>query len=402
MAAPSGPAQQSPGRRQGWITGDGSAAARCRITVVGRCRRRTGLTLLELLIVISIIAVLIALLLPAVQSAREQARRTQCRNNLLQIGIALHNYQQAHRVLPPGCVNPTGPIAAYREGSSPGDYRIGWIVQILPWLGHTAHYRQVDFDRPLRSFLTAEARARLDAPRGPAELPEEGSVADGMAAMGAVPQAEILPETELQITDGLYTGAPILFPWLSCPSYPNRRVSPVGRFGLIGNYAGCHASSDTAIDVDNDGLLYLNSSEALDQVPDGSSNTILAGEHLEETAGTAMVAGELVNLVSGGWFSGDRSTLKNGGTRFVRYASTRAWQNLQQPPGLNQPAEPAPEDQATLPAQLRSGGFGSLHTHVNFLLADGSLKSLSYQITPDVLRRLCSRNDGQILSSHEF
>lgn len=67
--------------------------------------RRAGFTLIELLVVIAIIAVLIALLLPAVQQAREAARRSQCKNNLKQLGLSLHNYHDTHRVFPPGAVS---------------------------------------------------------------------------------------------------------------------------------------------------------------------------------------------------------------------------------------------------------------------------------------------------------
>ena len=92
-------------------------------------RTQRRFTLIELLVVIAIIAILIALLLPAVQQAREAARRTQCRNNLMQVLIGLHNYEIAHEVLPPGCVNPEGPIRNESKG-----YHVSWIVHILPFL----------------------------------------------------------------------------------------------------------------------------------------------------------------------------------------------------------------------------------------------------------------------------
>src|SRR4051794_30989678 len=99
--------------------------------------RRPAFTLIELLVVIAIIAILIALLLPAIQSSREMARRVQCSNNLLQLGVALGHYASTHQVLPPGVVNQTGPIL-----NLPNGYHVGWAVQILPFLEQKSVHRR--------------------------------------------------------------------------------------------------------------------------------------------------------------------------------------------------------------------------------------------------------------------
>src|SRR5688572_32147075 len=88
----------------------------------GPLSRKAGFTLIELLVVIAIIAVLVAILLPAVQQAREAARASQCRNNLKQMGIALHNYIDTNNMFPPGNVKTDG---AGRRGAS-------WMVRLLP------------------------------------------------------------------------------------------------------------------------------------------------------------------------------------------------------------------------------------------------------------------------------
>ncbi len=92
---------------------------------------RTGFTLVELLVVIAIIGILVALLLPAVQMAREAARRMSCSNNLKQVGLALHNYHDAHRRLPPGWV---GTDPATRRALATGEPGWGWASMILPYL----------------------------------------------------------------------------------------------------------------------------------------------------------------------------------------------------------------------------------------------------------------------------
>ncbi len=105
-----------------------------------RFRRSRGFTLIELLVVIAIIAVLIALLLPAVQQAREAARRTQCRNNLKQIGLAMHNYMSTHTVLP------FGKGASY--AGVPVFARWSQHAMILPYIDQAPLYNTMDFNFP--------------------------------------------------------------------------------------------------------------------------------------------------------------------------------------------------------------------------------------------------------------
>ena len=106
--------------------------------------RVLGFTLIELLVVIAIIAILIALLLPAVQQAREAARRTQCKNNLKQIGIALHNYHDTHSCLPP---MKTWDNEKDCPGGTPWDNLGGfsWRVMILPFVEQSVMYNQINF-----------------------------------------------------------------------------------------------------------------------------------------------------------------------------------------------------------------------------------------------------------------
>ncbi len=109
---------------------------------------RGGFTLVELLVVIAIIGILIALLLPAVQAARESARRTQCRNNLKQLGVALQKYHDTHKRLPPGGVHNLAAPAS--SGATPGSSSWGpsWAIFILPMIEQHALHDQYDFTLP--------------------------------------------------------------------------------------------------------------------------------------------------------------------------------------------------------------------------------------------------------------
>ncbi len=178
--------------------------------------RRRGFTMIELLTVVSIIAILIALLLPAVQSAREAARSAHCRNNLLQLGVAFGNYASTHRVLPPGVVEPKGPII-----NAPRGYHMSWAVQILPFFQQTNLYRHIDFRRGVYDDANS---------------------------------------TAFNNRIGLFY----------CPS---------SAFSMM-SYAGCHHDVEAPIDADNHGVLYLNSRVADDDITDGRAYTILLGETL--------------------------------------------------------------------------------------------------------------------------
>lgn len=303
---------------------DGPSASLCSIWGMQHHRdkpsgslRRRGFTLIELFIVISVIAVLVALLLPAVQQARESARRTQCRNNLMQIGLALRNYESAHECLPPGSIDPNRPIQNDGKG-----YNFGWIVQILPQLEQGNLYEQLDFSV---------------------------SVYDKRNALASSPA----------LPGGIIFGSGSV---LSCHSDPGSMSDP--------NYAGCHHDVEAPIDIDNNGVLFLNSSIRRDDIFDGASNTIFVGEHRRSGDGL-------------GWFSGTRATLRNTGTP-INAGNVR--------PGGAMPIPPPPK--LTL---LEVGGFSSYHVGgANFVLGDGSVRYINQMIPMSIFTQLGNRADGNL------
>ena len=220
-----------------------------------RRRRSRGFTLIELLVVIAIIGILVALLLPAVQQAREAARRTQCKNNLVQIGLALQNYDLAYGRLPPGTVNPTGPIR-----NEPKGYHMGWLVQILPMMEEAAVWNRFDFQL---------------------------SVYDPANSVPA--QARI--------------------PILNCPS------NPTGASPGSTTYAGVHNDVEAPIDVTNNGVLFLNSSVKTEEIPDGTSHTIYVGEIAVSMSPLGFASGTNATLRNGSTLAAVQSNLYRGVTR---------------------------------------------------------------------------------------
>ncbi len=288
-----------------------------------RTRRRRGFTLIELLVVVVIIAMLIGLLLPAVQQAREAARRAQCKNHLMQLGLALHNYHSAHGVLPPGSVNETGPVRSDGKG-----YYFGWIPQILPFLDEGKLYKAFDFS------VSVHAPAQKTALK---HLP----------------------------------------PLLYCPSSATQALC----------YAGCHHDVEAPIDVDNNGVLFLNSRVRLKDITDGRAYTILVGEAIPATSVL--------------WAAGTGASLRNTGQTMQRYdysTLVQAQVEAEQKEGQEPPAELTPEQAA---AFLQVGGFGSAHEGgAHFCLADGAIRFISSNVDQNVFRRLGNRHDGELVGEY--
>jgi len=158
-----------------------------------------AVTLIELLVVIAIIAVLVALLLPAVQQAREAARRSQCKNNLKQIGLALHNYEEAFHVLPPGSINNFPPPATQNPNISDA----ATLTQILPMIDQGNNYNQFNWSVSLNGSVLNSAAIKQTLPEFvcPSDLGAPGFTWAGQACymqnMGA--------NAWIQNTSGVFT-----------------------------------------------------------------------------------------------------------------------------------------------------------------------------------------------------
>ena len=140
-------------------------------------RGRAAFTLIELLVVIAVIAVLIALLLPAVQQAREAARRTQCKNNLKQLGLALHNYHDTYSCFPPGWLN--DPVLMTNTADAMNTARYAWGALLLPFIEQSNIYNIIRPNNDL--YLAVAVQAKLDA-GSPVRIAEVGS-GEGLAAI---------------------------------------------------------------------------------------------------------------------------------------------------------------------------------------------------------------------------
>ncbi|MCA9049691.1 MAG: DUF1559 domain-containing protein [Planctomycetaceae bacterium] len=215
-----------------------------------------GFTLIELLVVIAIIAILIALLLPAVQQAREAARRTQCKNNLKQWGLAMHNYHDTFNKLPIGGMG-------YNNAAATPVSNLGMHVRMLPYLDQAALYNQFSFD----TIYSAAPNLALQT--------------QSFAAMFC-PSARERDRKESSST----TSANWTHHYYGVAGPKGPKAAP-----LTGNYAHTGNATTDHGGVALDGMFFRNSNVSFKDVTDGLSNTMAMGEISGEPDTTAAGAG---------------------------------------------------------------------------------------------------------------
>ncbi len=309
-----------------------------------RLAAKRGFTLIELLVVIAIIAILIALLLPAVQQAREAARRSTCKNNLKQLGLALHNYLEAHRVFP----QMTSESRRTAVDDIPTENYLAWSTMLLPFMDQAPLYNKFNMDAPWRDVTT-----------------------------GTVLQPDL---------------ATTVVPAFICPSDPADGLNPnLGNWGKS-NYPAIYSPyrmlSPTSVQALK-GSWNNNESTRIKSMRDGTSNIVFVGERTTEGRG------------SGAIWIGARPYLHTGsagniGDWYYHTALMRNWQGSSTAPvpstiylinGINQ------NDGLKYAWSLSSSHAGG----AQFLMADGAVRFISENTDGELLVYLAGISDGHVI-----
>lgn len=321
--------------------------------------RKTGFTLVELLVVIAIIGILVALLLPAIQAAREAARRTSCLNQVKQISVALHNHYAARSAFPSGFESSSSSCPGF--GSGVMNMGPPWSVRILPYLEGNARYESFDFDESFVGTL---------------------SVNDGG------------PSSTVN-----YDKQGVSNPSFQCVSDPNsnEQAATTNYVGVMGGgtdaEAACTASLGTQrakVFFDN-GILYANSKTQMRNITDGSSKVFLIGETVYQASHEP--SGDLYHT----WAGHRRAAGKPCCTNPTTLAAAVDGINSQ----FNAFGVAALPNNWNVSNHLIPRLFGSFHPGGCYMgMADGSVRFVDEEIDINVYRDLGDRMDGMPMEDH--
>ena len=300
-----------------------------------------GFTLIELLVVIAILGILIGLLLPAVQAAREAARRAQCVNNLKQIGLALHNYEGTHRTFPSGYVSN---FDASGDDSGPG---WGWAPMLLPQLEQKPLFDTINFNLPIEAPDNSTSR-----------LPVLGAF--------HCPSDSYMQPSWIAVNRDAATGAPV------------RDLCAVAS----ANYVGMYGLGEPG--PDGEGLFFRDSRIGLRDIKDGTSMTLAVGERAH-SLGEASWVGSVTGAI----------LYPTDGDAIGRYATeTSSGMVLGHAGEGVGPGDPRSD----------VNQFYSFHSGrgVNFLFADGHVAFLKSTTSYPVYRAMATRAGGEVISADRY
>lgn len=301
--------------------------------------RRKAFTLVELLVVISIIGILIGLLLPAVQAAREAARRMKCTNNLKQIGVALHMYHNSVGKLPMGWLG----LDANKRTDFEGEPGWAWSARILPFLEQRPLYDHLDLNLPITDARNATPRATVVAT----------FICPSDSGDGVFDLKDEIDEA----TQGNH-----IIARLAKSNYP-------GVFGTEDIHDSCEPGNPHYNGCQGNGVFHLNRSVAFRDIRDGLSNTFMVGERWSK-----WIESTWVGAVPGAW---------HGPARVVAIASD------QFPPNSEESVE------------IVTHNFSSYHpAGTNFLLCDGHVRMITETIDLGIYDALCTRAGGEPLGGY--
>jgi prepilin-type N-terminal cleavage/methylation domain-containing protein len=329
---------------------------------------KPGFTLVELLVVIAIIAVLIGLLLPAVQAARDAARRMSCKNNLKQLALATLNFESANRRFPSGGWGFQWPGFSDLGGKNgqPG----GWNFAILPFMEQNSLHAMGQFNSAAAQ-LNTDLRKRMQSPvtllncpsrRGAELFQMNPSCADCMNQRGLLGPIDLVARTDYALNAG--DGAPD-------PGLPNLGYWPSvypGPATLAEATRLTTTNQWPKVPSDWSGIAWLRQHVTLEEITDGHSNTFLYGEKYISR-----------DFYQTGHDFGDNEMLY-GGFNNDNHRSTH-------------PVWPYKQDRSNI---VSVGSFGSAHSSGGtFALCDGSVQSITYEIDAQVFRYFGNRKDGK-------